>query len=151
MVFTVIGCSKFGGDVELVKTGYLDYDKSISVGQAFDGYKYFSSKNWKTLKTEQGRRVVEFNGIMDMNNPDIKERIDLGIKQFNKKRFTGLRTVVQFVVNGDNTYKISALSLVGTLEDGKTEKEANWMTPEYVIKQIYSNEAYGATALVEFL
>lgn len=86
-----------------------------------------------------------------MNNPDIKERIDLGIKQFNKKRFTGLRTVVQFVVNGDNTYKISALSLVGTLEDGKTEKEANWMTPEYVIKQIYSNEAYGATALVEFL
>jgi len=44
MVFTVIGCSKFGGDVELVKTGYLDYDKSISVGQAFDGYKYFLLK-----------------------------------------------------------------------------------------------------------
>lgn len=94
-----VGCSKSGGgDVGLVKNGYMDIDKSITVGQAFDGYKYFTKKEWKAYKTEQGRRMVEFNGEFNINVPDST--------QFTKDNIASSTIKLLFLINSDNTFEI---------------------------------------------
>ena len=54
-----IGC---GDDVSTIKNGTLEFDKSITVGQAFDKYKYFSSTKWKSFSTDNGKKIVEVKG-----------------------------------------------------------------------------------------
>jgi len=52
-----------GGDpTESVKGGTLDFDTSVTVGDALSGYDYFSETSWESFETSQGRTVVEFKG-----------------------------------------------------------------------------------------
>ena len=53
--------------IRTVKDGVLQYDTSVTVGGALDGYDYFKSTSWDTYETSQGRTVVEFNGVMDLD------------------------------------------------------------------------------------
>jgi len=139
-VFLVSGCNMlWGGDIALVKKGYLNSDKSLTVGQAFDGYKYFSSKEWKAFKTEQGRRVVEFNGIMDMNNNEVKHAIEKDIGALGGEPFSKSRVMIQFVINGDNSYEISGFEVIGTLKNGKSYKKRS-DNVDSVTEYIYKNE-----------
>src|SRR5262249_47942828 len=52
--------------VSFVKNSYLPrIDKTITVGDALDTYKYFSRTEWKSHTTDQGRNIVEFVGIFN--------------------------------------------------------------------------------------
>lgn len=46
--------------IEIVKHGTLEFDTSVEVGKAFDGYKYFKKTKWTSFETKQGRTIVEF-------------------------------------------------------------------------------------------
>lgn len=47
--------------VAMVKDSTLDdYSKTVTVGEAFD--EFFSDPEWETFKSEDGDRIVEFNG-----------------------------------------------------------------------------------------
>ncbi|QXE89188.1 hypothetical protein KP001_11990 [Geomonas subterranea] len=61
LVIILAGCK---GKVESVKDSYWSVDKSIPIGKALDGYKYFESKKWETVKTENGREFVDFTGVV---------------------------------------------------------------------------------------
>jgi hypothetical protein len=57
------GCDGFG-NIGTVKSSILrDLDHSITIGDALDKYKYFTKTEWKEFKTDQGRKIVEFNGF----------------------------------------------------------------------------------------
>jgi hypothetical protein len=102
----IAGCGKvpgFGGDVALVKNGYLGNEKSITVGQIFDKYKYFKSTSWKALKSERGQRIVEFTGEIDLNHPDIKSVFGNIMDLNNLESST---KIVQFIINADKTFRI---------------------------------------------
>lgn len=44
-----------------VKNGFLyDYSKSVTVGDAFDNYKYCSAPKWQEFETEQKEQIVRF-------------------------------------------------------------------------------------------
>ncbi len=70
--------------LDLVKTAYLDQDKSAPVGKILEGYAYFTAKSWHTFKTDQGKRIVEFTGQVDLaaNTP---ERIATFSKEAGKQ------------------------------------------------------------------
>lgn len=69
IIATALILTACGGDpTGSVKNGVLEFDTSVTVGQALDGYDYFKSTSWETFETSQGRTVVEFNGVMDLDS-----------------------------------------------------------------------------------
>jgi len=137
MVVVLTGCDKFGGgDVSLVKTGYLDFDKSTTVGQAFDGYKFFTKKEWKSYKTDQGRKVVEFKGLLDLSSSDNGSPI------FNHKKPTAVALVAKFLVNGDKTFQFADATLFGTVDGSIEESSKLWNDyDERIVRSIYANQS----------
>lgn len=61
----VAGC---GTDpVTMVREGTLDRDKSVTVGNALDGYKHFTRKAWSTFQDAQKRTIVQFTGTVRLD------------------------------------------------------------------------------------
>jgi len=139
MVTVLTGCDKLGGgDVSLVKTGYLDFDKSTTVGQAFDGYKFFTKKEWKSYKTDQGRKVVEFKGLLDLNNQQNDRPM------FNERKTSAVAVVIKFLINGDNTFQLADATMFGTVEDGSIQETVKWYFNNFdqvILQSIYSNQS----------
>jgi hypothetical protein len=109
IILSIYACG-FGGDISTVKNGYINFDKSITVGQAFEGYKYFGKKEWTTLKDEQGRRYVNFKTQMNQNYVnEINDRIKYRCKIVSCKYppVAALEWIIQFTVNHDGTFFIS--------------------------------------------
>lgn len=66
------GCEKLAkvaapDDVSLVKSGRLEMDPSVTVGQALENYKFFNSVRWEGNVSPNGRRVVTFTGAYDLD------------------------------------------------------------------------------------
>jgi hypothetical protein len=70
-LFSLAGC-EFFSNIEFVKGSILDIDYSLSIGDALDNYKYFTSTEWKEFETSQGREVVEFKGYYFKNDVIIR-------------------------------------------------------------------------------
>ena len=64
-LFFLTGCGQV--NIESVKQGTLDFDESVTVGDALDGYEFFAETAWETFEDPQGREIVEFNGVIDLN------------------------------------------------------------------------------------
>jgi len=105
----VTGCS----EVNTVKDGTLNFDNSITVGQAFDRYSYFSDTDWEDFETSNGRKIVQVTG--EFNDDYIK-------KMGWTKQFKEASLIVQFKINKDDTFEIAAIGLEATDLKGKTKK-----------------------------
>lgn len=105
------GCS----DVDTVKGGTLNFDSSITVGQAFDKYSYFKSTKWRDFETSNGRKIVEVEGVFTDEYPIFQQLKPQGIKE--------LTLIVQFKINNDDTFEISAIGMGATNEKGEKNKQ----------------------------
>ena len=134
VVFVSTGCNIFGGDVSIVKNGSLDFDRSITIGQAFAGYKYFKNKSWKAIKDEQGRRFVIFTGVVDNNIPEIKE-------EYSRMNFVSETYECQFVINSDNSFSMVHCSW-NTLSTNQTNQhlDGNASANSMLLRSIYANK-----------
>ena len=83
--------------------------KGLPTGQVFDNYKYFKSKTWKSLKTDDGRNVVEFNGVLELNESKKKA----GIKN--------MTVLFQFLVLKDGSFVLAYIESQATDNAGKVE------------------------------
>lgn len=132
VALALAGCSKIVDDVSLVKNGYLDIDKSTTVGQAFDKYKYFKQVTWSKTKSDNGRRIVEVRGEFDVNK--IMTEVTGGTKPIYDER----EMVVQFVINKDNTFEIASGEI--TLYVNNKPQKDGWAFTMNTIKSIYLGE-----------
>lgn len=128
-----IGC---GDDVSTIKNGTLEFDKSITVGQAFDKYKYFSSTKWKNFSTDNGKKIVEVKG--DFKNEYLQ---DMELED----QFVSASLIVQFTINKDDTFKISALALDFLTRNGDKKRQdigANLTARELntLLSELYNNK-----------
>lgn len=57
--------------LEKVKNGVLSNDVTIKIGDAFDGYRYFTNRTWKEGKDTQGRSVVSFSADIVADYSDL--------------------------------------------------------------------------------
>ncbi len=111
-------------DVELVKNGVLDYDKSITVGEAFNNWKVCKENiEWKAFQTENKRRIVQFS--------------------CDKKDNTGTRLIVfQFKINKDDTFDLSYIGEEYIDTDG-IKTTANSSEPSRSsLKYVYDNSPW---------
>jgi hypothetical protein len=121
------------GNVSTVKDGTLEFDKSLTVGKAFDNYKYFKSVKWSEITTENGKKVVQIDGIVDFDkHPKGADYT---------KIFKEAKVTFQFTVNEDSTFQITYCGFDMVKIDGeKTEYKANKFEMGFNLKQIYNNE-----------
>jgi hypothetical protein len=133
-VVFVAGCSK--DDLTIVKKGHVDFNKSIAIGKALDGYKYFEKKEWQAVKTPQGARIVFIKA--DMNPQFIKE-----INEACNKSNTPPKTIesqkwsIQFTINKDNTVHVSGTQTLTIFTD--KSKKAGSLT-EALLKSVFENQ-----------
>jgi len=138
-VIFIVSCSD-SGDIGKVKNGILELDKSLTVGEAFENYKYFTDVKWEAFKTENGRRVVQVAGTLDLNKyPLGKEWKNNGIKKAD--------VIFQFLILRDGqNFEVHSYGLKMLLKDG-TEKflDASDMGLTQIqllnnLKEIYDNK-----------
>ena len=132
-IFMITGCSN---DVSTIKNGTLEFDKSITVGQAFDKYKYFSSTKWKSFSTDNGKKIVEVKG-------DFKNEYLQHMKWEDK--FASASLIVQFTINKDDTFEISALAFDILTRNGDKKREdvgASLTKRQFntFLKELYNNK-----------
>lgn len=100
-IVVMLGLSLFVGGcsdnkVSMVKNGTLEFDKSLTVGQALDKYKYFKNTKWEVITTENGKKVVQAIGQIALDNhPSIKN-----------PEFKAMDIRFQFIVNQDKTFEL---------------------------------------------
>ena len=89
-------------DVDTVMNAKLPYDKSITIGDAFNNFRYFENKTWKIRQEENNSRLVIFIGTLDLEK----------LKQYNieltKLQAAFIRVV--FVINIDNSIDVRSFS-----------------------------------------
>lgn len=140
MFFAIGETEEVTGDVALVKNGILEFDKSITVGEAFDNYKYFKNVKWEAFTSENGRRVVQVTGELDIDKLPIWSIW----KQEGLKR---AYAIFQFVVNRDGeSFKFHTLGFKAVLKDGTVrtvsamEMGLNIFDLYQVLQEMYNNE-----------
>ncbi|MGI9257096.1 MAG: hypothetical protein ACR2PY_09205 [Salinispira sp.] len=79
LLISVLFTLDFENNINGVKQGYLDFDTSITVGNAFDNYAYFTEVEWQEFETDQGRKIVEVVGNFDINTFFFAESINLNV------------------------------------------------------------------------
>ncbi len=125
-------------------------DETVTVGNAFDGYKYFTKKEWGNFEDSQKRKIVEFKGTIP-----IDKLIGSGfataevVSDFNKK--FGINEIVfvaQFALSADG--KSFELKYAGVQADiNKFEDSVN--NGLLYLKDIYTNTADSFAGTVFFL
>jgi hypothetical protein len=135
-----VGCSKTGDkDIGIVKNGYMNFNNTITVGKAFDGYKYFGKKEWIAEKTAQGLRTVTFKAQFN------QQYIDNVNKEYKGKPGSiyaenGLasRTItIQYTINIIGTFAPTSTKSVITLTTGKTVENS---VMQFEVDSIFKNE-----------
>lgn len=150
----MIGCSS---TEDIVRKGHLDFDKSTTVENAFNGYKFFKEKKWSSFEDSQKRKVVEFEGIIDLMK--VTEEYKLKLKQyvldaglirsfgFKKSALhsNNLSLIVQFIILENDNFKVSYVGLKnkleGTIDRMVINKSAD--LPLNKINDIYNNQVVG--------
>jgi len=146
----IINCGGGGGsssDISTVKKGTLGLDNSVTVGNALEGYKLFTKKEWKSLSDPQKRRIVEFSGTMDKQNtqkafnPDTLIFDMLNVLNNKTKEYS---YYVQFLISADGKefsvgksgfrYVLSS----GEVYDGEPMSDNN---AGEVLSSIYKNDS----------
>ncbi len=134
------GCDKAksltNSDVSIVKNGTLEFDKSITVGQAIDKYRYFTKTDWESMKEENGRRIVQTTAQIDITKyPEV-----------NKIKIPDLKSAFfkfQFVINQDKTFQIGWCGFGAEMNAGKKiepDKTVNLLQCMNTLREIYANE-----------
>jgi hypothetical protein len=123
-------------DVEIVMNGTLPYDKSITIGDAFNKFRYFESKKWIARQEENKRRLVIFIGALDLG------KLKHYNNELNMLRAAFIRVV--FVMNIDKSIDIMSLSYQILLPGEFKLLEWIMDTPDYFkdsVLNIYKNDS----------
>lgn len=142
LAVSLSACDKISSDVSIVKNGTLEFDKGLTVGQAIDKYKYFKHTTWEAVKTENGKRVVNVTGELDVSR----------YPHLNTDEIPHLKSAYikfQFVINQDKTFEMKWCGLGAERNDGdkiEPDERINLVKCMNTLKEIYNNEPKEASA-----
>lgn len=125
MCIAIVGC---GSDTDKVKNGILEFNKTITVGQALDNWKSCESKSWEEFSADNGVKVVQFTC-----NHKVKEYIQklksYSASEINKGAIyldiVSYSQKFQFTINKDDTFQIHNISSETQWSDGEKVSNGN--------------------------
>lgn len=131
------GCS---GDVSMVKNGTLPGFKSLTIGKALGNYPCFTSTKWEVIETQNKTKVVQFRGVMKLENLPpllVNEQCQEAVKKAKKAK-KNISLLAQFTINSDHSFNLSFLG-AGWDEKGQLTS-VPVENPEAVLKDLYAGE-----------
>lgn len=145
MAFGFGNSSKSDDDyINFVKDNVFKFDKSLTIGQALDNYKYLKNKKWKFFKSDQGRKIVEFSGDIVISAYDKKNTSHvraISSKKINdvKNKISSFIYRVQFKLHAnDESFDLGYSGYDLNYRDG--EKENVQEEPNVTLSQIYNEQ-----------
>lgn len=126
-LFVFDGC---GGNTSMVKNSFLEGYESLTIGEAFDNYKYFKSTEWTEFTADNGTKVVQVDCVGDYDEfkkqADIEAGNDKAMKMMVGLADLGFyrKVVVQFTINHDDSFEVSnvqATTKLGTMNLNEQE------------------------------
>jgi hypothetical protein len=140
------GCNNSSDSpIETVKNGVMQFNKSLTVGEAFDNYESCDSSQWNELQQPNGQLIVEFKCEITTVEPFIARTISTLEDVDSSQRFLQLHSLTntyQWQINKDNSFEISNIDSVWQWKDGK--KFSVYVPKnEYIqnLKTVYENKA----------
>ncbi len=112
---TLFTSYSYSDNIDLVKNSIMKFDKSITVGQAFDNWELCKDKKWTEFQTNNKKQIVEF--ICKVNKMDC---------------------TVQWLINLDDTSEVIYAKLTKKNENGEIF-ERN-ITQMQLFRAIYANK-----------
>jgi len=89
-VFLMAGCGSEDKYVQTVRQGTMNMEPDVKIGKAFDNF--FTEGKWKSFKSTDNRRVVEFRGKCTWKNKPAA-------------------CTIQFIIMGDKQFELGAVSI----------------------------------------
>lgn len=153
VIIILDGCGS--NPIDLVKDGILNFDKSITVGNAFDRYNYFRKNDWKFFESTQKRKIVQFSAIIDLNNilQNAKDREEFTTDAYKATLWNKIKSITyiaQFIIDYDmKGFKLGYSGLEIILKNGAKIELADNDTD--ILKDIYSNKPISLFTLTSIL
>lgn len=146
ILFTLVGCGN--KEVSVVKEGTMDFDKSLTIGQAIDNYKYFKKVNWKLDKSDNGKKIVVVTGDIDIEKIIKEYRASGGQEKWANRDIGDLLSDVKsstlefdFLMNTDNTFELVWYGYrIETRNGDKYNPPANSISDKDELRFIYKNK-----------
>lgn len=155
LIFAVMLCSCGTNPEDLVKSGTLQIDPSVTVGDALNEYQYFGNKKWESFQDTQKRQIVEFNGVLNFDKfagielQGMQLTADMLKKAKQKLGDMKLTYVAQFAVSKDGktfNLKYSGIKMAGTNKDTGKKGEQDISDENFLMLQhIYANKPEPST------
>jgi len=127
-------------DVEIVKNGVFDFNKTITVGDALSNWKSCDKVFWDNFRTENGVRVVEFSCIHKAGDyfknieKIVSRREDVGSNldiAYTIHRFF-------FTLNVDQSFQLDNVQAITVWNDETIYQQDS--DPFEMLKMVYGNE-----------
>ena len=120
------------GIAEALKGKKLANYGSTTIGAAFDGYKYFTGKEWRETNSPNGKIYIDFIGWLDTKSLDAAAV---------KRGVSAMALDVKFVIEPDGSFFVAMVSRIEMKSDGKSydypiENSVNVLNDIYANKEI---------------
>lgn len=149
--------------VAAVKNGVLQLDTSVTIGNAFDHYKYFPVCRWRTLQAENGRTVVQVDGAVDFQRLTAEDVAEFLAKYYQELGFpkpasdltqeaekmlasarraiAGVHILVEFAITQDGsfTYRTTSVQAIKPDKTLSPELVKTQEDSEKLLTAIYDN------------
>lgn len=138
IVMALTGC---GSDLDLVKGGIMEFNKTTTLGKALDSWKSCESRNWEEFETDNGVKVVQFACQHKVTQYMSKAKSLLSEEEQAKADHLDIVSNVQtfqFTVNQDDTFQIDNVQVETTWKDGKSYKDSQ--KPIEQLETAYKNK-----------
>lgn len=138
MCIAIAGC---GSDTDKVKNGILEFNKTITVGQALDNWKSCESKSWEEFSAENGVKIVQFTCNHKIKEYIEKVKVSVPEEINNGAIYLDIASYIekfQFTINNDDTFQIHNVSAETQWSDG--EKVDGQQKPMEELEMAYSNK-----------
>ncbi|MDV6328305.1 hypothetical protein Q5L94_09545 [Idiomarina sp. Sol25] len=138
IILFLAGC---GSEVEQIKSGTMDFNKTITLGQALDNWKSCEKRDWEQFETDNGIKVVQFScqhKISKFLNKTISQLAQEEQDQTDHLDISSNVQTFQFTINQDDTFQIDNVQVRTTWADGTFFEDSQ--EPLEQLKTAYANE-----------
>lgn len=118
------------GMQDVIKSKKLDKYQSATIGEAFEGYRFFETKEWKVTKLPNAKFYIDFTGIFKKSFFSV-----FSMEQSVSRQ--GLE--IKFVVYEDGRFGIAMISKVHVMTDGMIKRFPLDDTKS-ILDKIYANK-----------
>ncbi|RUO30388.1 hypothetical protein [Aliidiomarina soli] len=138
IILALTGCVS---DTDFVKNGTMDFNGTITVGEALDSWKSCERREWEEFETDNGVQVVQFScqhkidqfisrtkSLLPENELEDADHLDID---------SNLQ-IFQFTINRDQTFQIDNVQIRTTWADGTSFEDSQ--EPVEQLQTAYANQ-----------